>query len=118
VRRGTEPGQGRHARDVARRILAGELSEARLEALPSAAAIEILRALPGIGPWSAWLILLRGLRRMEIFPDGDVGVAKNLGRHQRPSVSWSRLSPHVTQRRVVSTLGMPDVVGCGIAHSR
>lgn len=66
--------------DVARRILAGELSEARLEALPSAAALEILLALPGIGPWSAGLILLRGLRRMEIFPGGDVGAAKNLGR--------------------------------------
>lgn len=67
-------------RDVARRILVGELSEARLEALPGAAAMESLRALPGIGPWSAGLILLRGLRRMEIFPDGDVGAAKNLGR--------------------------------------
>jgi DNA-3-methyladenine glycosylase II len=66
--------------NVARRILAGELSEERLEALPSAAAMEILMALPGIGPWSAGLILLRGLRRMEIFPDGDVGAAKNLGR--------------------------------------
>jgi DNA-3-methyladenine glycosylase II len=65
--------------DVARRILAGELSEARLEALPSAAAMDVLLALPGIGPWSAGLILLRGLRRMEIFPDGDVGAAKNLG---------------------------------------
>lgn len=67
-------------RDVARRILAGELSAARLEALPSAAAMELLLALPGIGPWSAGLILLRGLRRMEIFPAGDVGAAKNLGR--------------------------------------
>ncbi len=67
-------------RDVAVRILSGELSEERLEALPSAAAMDILRALPGIGPWSAGLILLRGLRRMEIFPAGDVGAAKNLGR--------------------------------------
>ena len=67
-------------RDVASRILAGELSEERLEALPSTAALEMLRALPGIGPWSAGLILLRGLRRMEIFPAGDVGAVKNLGR--------------------------------------
>ncbi|MGH2344274.1 MAG: DNA-3-methyladenine glycosylase 2 [Chloroflexota bacterium] len=67
-------------RDTARRILAGELSEERLEVLPSAAAMDSLMALSGIGPWSAGLILLRGLRRMEIFPDGDVGAAKNLGR--------------------------------------
>jgi len=67
-------------RDVASRILAGELSEERLEALPSDDALEMLRALPDIGPWSAGLILLRGLRRMEIFPAGDVGAVKNLGR--------------------------------------
>ncbi len=67
-------------RDVALRILAGELSEERLEALPSDEAMEVLTALPGIGPWSAGLILLRGLRRMEIFPAGDVGAVKNLGR--------------------------------------
>ena len=67
-------------RDVALRILAGELSEERLAALPSAAAMDLLRALPGIGPWSAGLILLRGLRRLEVFPAGDVGAVKNVGR--------------------------------------
>jgi len=67
-------------RDVASRILVGELSEERLEALPSDEAMEVLTALPGLGPWSAGLILLRGLRRMEVFPAGDVGAVKNLGR--------------------------------------
>jgi DNA-3-methyladenine glycosylase II len=67
-------------RDLATRVLSGELTTERLEALPTAAAMEVLTALPGIGPWSAGLILLRGLRRMEVFPDGDVGAAKNLGR--------------------------------------
>ncbi len=66
--------------NVALRILSGELSEERLEALPSAAAMAILTALPGIGPWSAGLILLRGLRRTDVFPAGDVGAVKNLGR--------------------------------------
>ncbi len=39
-----------------------------------------LMALPGIGPWSAGLIVLRGLRRLEVFPEGDVGALRNLGR--------------------------------------
>jgi DNA-3-methyladenine glycosylase II len=66
--------------DSAARVLSGELAAERLEALPTAAAMEVLMALPGIGPWSAGLILLRGLRRMEVFPDGDVAAAKNLAR--------------------------------------
>jgi 3-methyladenine DNA glycosylase/8-oxoguanine DNA glycosylase len=66
--------------ELAARVLSGELVAERLEALPTEAAMEVLTALPGIGPWSAGLILLRGLRRMEVFPDGDVGAAKNLAR--------------------------------------
>jgi DNA-3-methyladenine glycosylase II len=67
-------------RDLAMRVLSGELREERLEELSNESVIETLTALPGIGPWSAGLVLLRGLRRMEIFPAGDVGAAKNLSR--------------------------------------
>ena len=63
---------------LARLTLDGTLQAERLRALPTAAALEALRALPGIGPWSAGLILLRGLRRMDVFPEGDVGAARNL----------------------------------------
>jgi 3-methyladenine DNA glycosylase/8-oxoguanine DNA glycosylase len=66
--------------DLAMRILSGELREEQLEELSSESVMETLTALPGIGPWSAGLVLLRGLGRMEIFPAGDVGAAKNLSR--------------------------------------
>ncbi len=33
----------------------------------------------GIGRWSAEYALLRGLRRLDVFPSGDVGVRSNLG---------------------------------------
>ena len=58
--------------------LAGELDAGPLHALPTAAAAKVLQNLPGIGPWSAGVILLRGLRRMDVFPTGDVGAARNL----------------------------------------
>jgi DNA-3-methyladenine glycosylase II len=62
---------------IARLTLAGELDIARFQALPTDAALAQLRTLPGIGPWSAAVILLRGLRRMDVFPPGDVGAARN-----------------------------------------
>lgn len=63
---------------LARLALEGELTTARFRALPTDDALIELRTLPGIGPWSAGLILLRGLRRMDVFPPGDVGAAHNL----------------------------------------
>jgi DNA-3-methyladenine glycosylase II len=34
--------------------------------------------LPGIGPWSAALVLLRGFGRLEVFPPGDSGAQRGL----------------------------------------
>ena len=41
-------------------------------------ALETLTDLPGIGPWSAGLVLLRGLGRLDVFPSGDVGAERGL----------------------------------------
>ncbi|HEX7035135.1 MAG TPA: AlkA N-terminal domain-containing protein [Pseudomonadales bacterium] len=65
-------------RALARLVAAGEVSEAGLEALPSTEAIAVLCELPGIGPWSAALVLLRGLGRLDVFPPGDVGARRAL----------------------------------------
>lgn len=64
---------------LARAIGSGELSEAEVAASSSADALRALTALPGIGPWSAALVLLRGLGRLDVFPPGDAGLARGLG---------------------------------------
>ena len=79
-RLGLSQAKARTLHTLAAQVCSGTLSEERLEALPGTEAMATLMALPGIGPWSAGLILLRGLRRMESFPEGDVGAAKSLGR--------------------------------------
>lgn len=56
----------------------GTLEAMHLNTLPTSDALAALRRLPGIGPWSAGLVLLRGLRRMDVFPAGDVGAARSL----------------------------------------
>src|SRR5690606_1630413 len=67
-------------RHAARAIESGELDETELSKMESLDAIRFLSQLPGIGPWSATLILLRGLGRLDVFPPGDAGVARGLGR--------------------------------------
>ncbi|HSE65752.1 MAG TPA: hypothetical protein VLB12_02120 [Gemmatimonadales bacterium] len=54
------------------------LDETRLETLPSPEASALLRRIKGIGPWTATVILLRGLGRLDVFPAKDTSVARNL----------------------------------------
>jgi DNA-3-methyladenine glycosylase II len=66
-------------RYLARAIETGDLTESKLSTMGTDEALQALRELPGIGPWSAALLLLRGLGRMDVFPPGDVGAARRLG---------------------------------------
>jgi DNA-3-methyladenine glycosylase II len=75
-------------RRAAAAIANGDLTEALLEERPSADAALLLREIKGIGPWTAAVILLRGLGRLDMFPGHDSGVAANLAR-----VSGKRLDP-------------------------
>lgn len=63
---------------LARAIDSRALDERELDALSSEAAIARLVALRGVGPWTAGLVLLRGLGRLDVFPPGDVGAARGL----------------------------------------
>jgi DNA-3-methyladenine glycosylase II len=65
-------------RRVADALLSGNLDEAMLEERPSPDAAEILCGIKGIGPWTATVILLRGLGRLDVFPMNDSSVARNL----------------------------------------
>ena len=59
-------------------IGSGALTAAMLNERSSADAALVLRGIKGIGPWTATVILLRGLGRLDVFPGGDSGVAANL----------------------------------------
>ncbi|MFF1479669.1 DNA-3-methyladenine glycosylase family protein [Streptomyces sp. NPDC058301] len=55
----------RHLADAA---LAGDLDASQLRAMPAQDALAHLRTLPGIGPFSAELILIRGAGHPDLFP--------------------------------------------------
>jgi DNA-3-methyladenine glycosylase II len=68
---------------LARAIASGDLDGEAIACMPSADALVALRALPGIGAWSAALVLLRGFGRLDVFPPGDVGANRGLARLMR-----------------------------------
>ncbi len=67
-----------HVRSAADAFAGGAIGEADLEALPTPVAAERLCAIRGIGPWSASVVLLRGLGRLDTFPLRDSGVARSI----------------------------------------
>ena len=65
-------------RRVAEALDSGSLNEKTLETFASPDAAAILRQIKGIGPWTAAVILLRGLGRLDVFPANDTSVASNI----------------------------------------
>jgi DNA-3-methyladenine glycosylase II len=63
---------------LARACAAGELDEATLAPLSDEEAIAELVRWKGIGRWTAEVVLIRGLGRLDIFPAGDLAVLKRL----------------------------------------
>lgn len=66
-------------RRVGEALESGALEEAMLEERDSADAMALLQEFKGIGRWTATVILLRGLGRLDVFPMNDTSVARNLG---------------------------------------
>jgi DNA-3-methyladenine glycosylase II len=83
-------------RRAAEAIASGALTEAMLDELPSEVAALLLQGIKGIGPWTAALILLRGLGRIDVLPGNDSGVRANLTRFA---------GKRVTMASVVEQLG-------------
>ncbi len=65
-------------RSVGEALLSGALDEAMLEERTSPEAATLLTSIKGIGPWTATVVLLRGLGRLDVFPMNDSSVAANL----------------------------------------
>ncbi|HWL52170.1 MAG TPA: hypothetical protein VNQ90_07035 [Chthoniobacteraceae bacterium] len=72
--------KGRALVELARAFAGQEhgLTLEAVEPLSDEAAIERLRTLRGVGPWTAEYVLLRGLGRVHLFPTGDAGALNGL----------------------------------------
>jgi len=89
-------------RRAADAIASGALTEAMLDELPSDVAALLLQGIKGIGPWTAALILLRGLGRIDVIPSDDSGVRANLDRFAGKRVTTASFAEQLgTQRGMV-----------------
>jgi DNA-3-methyladenine glycosylase II len=86
-----------HLRCAAAAFVGGEIDESVLERLPTHQVAQRLCAIRGIGAWSASVILLRGLGRLDTFPLRDSGVARTL--------SLIAGDERIDQDRLLETLG-------------
>lgn len=86
-------------RRAAEAIVSGELSEAMLEGQSSDEASARLQRIKGIGPWTAAVILLRGLGRIDVFPGKDSGVAANATLVAGRRVNIERVAEELGEQR-------------------
>jgi DNA-3-methyladenine glycosylase II len=65
-------------RSAAAAVRDGTIGAATVASMSSDDAAKLLQDLPGIGPWTAANILLRGFGRLDVFPMGDSGALANI----------------------------------------
>lgn len=70
--------KGAAIREIARRAMCGELDLPALPALDDNALCARLCALPGVGQWTAEMIMIFSLGRMDVLSLGDFGIRKGL----------------------------------------
>jgi len=76
-------------RDLATRIVSGELRLRRIGRHDDEEVIRLLTTVWGIGEWTAQMFLIFKLGRLDVMPSGDLGVQEGLrildGLDERPS---------------------------------
>lgn len=83
---------------IAQAIESGELAEDKISSMSTQDARRALVAVSGIGPWSAGVVLLRGLGRLDVFPPGDVGASRGVS-------ALLELPPEASLTRVIEGFG-------------
>lgn len=69
----------RYCRELADAILTGQLDLAQLETMDETAIRTELKLIKGIGDWTVDIYLLMALKRPDVFPKGDLGIAFAFG---------------------------------------
>jgi len=71
----------RYIREIARRLRCGELDLEQLEDLDDEQVSGLLMELPGVGRWTADMLMMFSLGRMDVLPIGDLALRKSIRMH-------------------------------------
>jgi DNA-3-methyladenine glycosylase II len=84
---------------LAHALAEGQLDMEELADMDDAGALERLRALRGVGRWTAEYVLLRGLGRLHMFPGDDVGARNHLQRwlHLEGPLTYAGVRQYLTR---------------------
>lgn len=77
---GLSTAKARWLSSLAQAVERGELSFRRLARMDDDAALQALDALPGVGPWTAEMVLIFALNRLDVFSLGDAGLRRAVDR--------------------------------------
>jgi DNA-3-methyladenine glycosylase II len=80
---GLSPQKAAYLKDLADRIVAGEVRLNTIGRLNDEAVIEQLIRVKGIGRWTAQMFLIFSLGRLDVFPHDDLGIRSALRRFYR-----------------------------------
>ena len=72
--------KGEYVRELASRVLSGDIPLDALDAMQDDEVVETLVRVRGIGRWTAQMVLMFHLGRPDVFPELDLGVQKALQR--------------------------------------
>jgi len=98
-----------YVRNVASAFAERRLDRRSFARLDDAAAIEALTSIKGIGDWSAHMFLIFALRRLDVFPIGDLGLRKAMAaryqlRKNAPESRYHRIAESWRPYRTVGSL--------------
>jgi DNA-3-methyladenine glycosylase II len=65
-----------YVRDLAERVISGELELDRLDRLSDEEVVAEISAVRGLGVWSAQIFLIHFLARPDVLPTGDLGIRR------------------------------------------
>jgi len=71
----------RYIREASRRVRSGELDLDVLETVDDTTAAGCLMQLPGVGPWTADMLLIFSLGHLDVLPVGDLALRKSIRLH-------------------------------------